>query len=357
MWRALQMIAVLAFCLGFGSRPAQACGVCVELPEYSLADQILSARVIVLAAPSPDNPFRFTPVSIVKGTPEQVEALPEIPFLVDSVARSAFRVNPNRTVLMIYGAGYRDKAGRGLSSGWIKGFLMTPDRTQFLETLRAKGQGWVSGAPDRAAQVAFFSDYLTHEDRMLRNAALIEIHRAPYRLVTHLADAVPTAQLLQDLRNPNRLAYAPVLIRLLGLQSDPKANERVRLGYQSALRDRPLNLYDWGLAGIAVDRDQAILEIEKSLLRPDRTDEEKRNLIRSLVDGGTAYPETRPLILDVFKRQLDQDNSLAIWIALAVRPWDTSALIPTFEAVMAQDNLDPATLFFLQAVTEADERG
>lgn len=357
MWRVLQMLAVLALCVGFEPRPAQACGVCVELPEYSLADRILSARLIVLAAPSPDNPFRFTPVSVLKGTPEQVEALPEIPFLVDSVMRSAFRANPDRTVLMVYGTGYQDKAGRSLPSGWTKGFLMTPDRAHFLETLRAEGQGWASGAPDRAAQVAFFSAYLTHEDRLLRNTALIEIHRAPFWLLTHLTDAVPTAQLLQDLRNPNRLAYAPALIRLLGLQSDPKAKERVRLGYQSALRSGGLNLYDWGLAGIAVDGEQAILEIEKSLERSGRTADEKRFLIRSLADGGTTYPKLRPRILDVFRHQLDKDSTVAIWIALAVRPWGTNALNPNFEAIMAQNNLDPATLFLMRAAIEADEPG
>ncbi|WP_170411853.1 hypothetical protein [Ruegeria atlantica] len=84
---------------------------------------------------------------------------------------------------MVYSAGYRDKVDRGLSSGWINGFLMTPDRNRFLEILRASGRGWASGVTDRAAQVAFYSDDLAHEGRMLRNVAFIEIHRAPYRFV------------------------------------------------------------------------------------------------------------------------------------------------------------------------------
>ncbi|WP_170425696.1 hypothetical protein [Ruegeria arenilitoris] len=355
MRHTLHMIVVFAFCVGFGPvpRPAQACGVCVELPEYSLADRILSARVLVLAAPSPENPFRFVPISVLKGTPEQVAALPAIPFLVDSVTRAAFRADPSRTVLTIYGSGYRDKAGRGGSSSWTKAFLMTPQRAQFLHALREEGKDW----SDKDARVAFFSPYLTHEDRLLRNAALIEIHRAPYQSVAHLTDAVPTVQLLQEMRNPNRLAYAPAFIRLLGLQSDPEAKDRVRLRYQDALRGGGLNLYDWGLAGIEVDRAIAVSSIESALARSDRAIDEKRLLIRSLSDGGSAHPELQPKILDVFQRLLDSDSTLAIWIALAVRPWDTDTLTPTFEALLASDALDPATEFVIRTTITGNAPG
>ncbi|MBO9445739.1 hypothetical protein [Ruegeria sp. R14_0] len=355
MRQILHMIAVLALCLAFASVPraAFACGVCVELPEYSLADRILSARVLVLAAPSPENPFRFVPVSTLKGTSEQIEALPKIPFLVDSVTRSAFRADPNRAVLMIYGSGYRDKAGRGGSSSWTKAFLMTSQRAQFLDALRVMGKDW----SDKKARVAFFSPYLTHEDRLLRNAALIELHRAPYHFVAHLTDVVPPAQLLQEMRNPNRLAYAPAFIRLLGLQSDPQAKDRVRLRYQDALRSGTLNLYDWALAGIEVDRTVAVSRIESALARPDRSPDERRLLIRSLADGGTAHPELQPEILNVYKRQLEADNTLAIWIALAVKPWGTDVLTPAFEGLMASDALDPAAEFLIRATLAGDVPG
>ncbi|MCG7520994.1 hypothetical protein [Ruegeria sp. Ofav3-42] len=359
MRRVSHMIAVLALSFGSGLAPgpALACGVCVALPEYSLADRLLSARVIVLAAPAQDNPFKYTSVSVLKGTPEQVTALPEIPFLVDSVTRSAFRADPDRTVLMIYGAGYRDKAGRSLSNGWSKGFLMTAERAQFVETLRAQGEGWASGATDRAARVDYFDDYLTHEDRMLRNAALIEIHRAPYTLVSHLTDAMPTEQLLQEMRNPNRLAYAPTYIRLLGLRSDTKAKEFVRQRYQRVVRNGGLNLYDWGLAGIEVDGALAVSGIEKALAQADRPAEEKQILIRVLAESGTAHPELQPQILDIYKRELENGSALAIWIALAVKAWNTTVLNPAFEAVLTSEAVDPATLFLIRITLEGGEPG
>lgn len=359
MRRVLHMIAVLA--LSFGSRlapgPALACGVCVSLPEYSLADRILSARVIVLAAPAPDNPFKFTHVSVLKGTPEQVAALPEIPFLVDSVTRSAFRADPDRTVLMVYGAGYRDKAGRSLSNEWSKGFLMTAERARFVETLRSQGEGWAIGATGGAARVDYFDDYLAHEDRLLRNAALIEIHRAPYTLVSHLSDALPTEQLLQEMRDPNRLAYAPAYIRLLGLRSDSRAKEFVSQRYQRVVRNGGLNLYDWGLAGIEVDGALAVTEIAKALEQPDRLAEEKQVLVRVLADSGTAHPELQPQILNIYKRQLENGGAFAIWIARAVKAWNTTALNPAFEAVLTSESVDPATLFVIRTTLEGNEPG
>ena len=356
MRRVLHMFAVFAFFIGFGlaPRPVTACGICVELPEYSLADRILSARVLVLAAPSPDDPFRYTPVAVLKGTADEVENLPDIPFLVDSVTRSALRADPDRTTLMVYGAGKQDKAGRSLPGGWTKGFLMTPDRAHFLTTLRVEGERWATATSNSSGRIAFFSQYLTHDDRVMRNTALLEIHRAPYWRVAHLTDAVPTALLVQELRNPNRLAYAPALIRLMGLQSDPSAREYVRLRYQNAVRSGDANLFDWALAGIEGSGDEAVTEIERSLKRPELSAAQKRNLIQSLTDGGTAHPQLRPRILSVFERQLSRDNSFAILIAMAAKRWDSSALTPAFQAAVNQGTLDPATFWLIQEIFEGD---
>ena len=43
---------------------------------------------------------------------------------------------------MIYGPGSRDKAGRAFDQSWTKGFLMTPQRADFVAEVQAQGQGW-----------------------------------------------------------------------------------------------------------------------------------------------------------------------------------------------------------------------
>ncbi|WP_170329603.1 hypothetical protein [Ruegeria arenilitoris] len=331
-----------------------ACAVCVTLPEYSLADRILSAQVMVLAAPAPDNPFSYSPVSVLKGTPEQLAVLPDIPFLVDSVSRSAFRTDPDRTVLMIYGGGVQDKAGRGYANVWSKSFLMTPDRTAFLDAVRARHADWSIGKTDDPTRVAFFSRFLTHEDRILRNAALIEIHRAPYPIARQVRDVVPTAHLMRDLRDVNRLAYAPTIIRLLGLQSDPEARALVQSRYRSALQTGSLNLTDWALAGIEVDGAVAVDLIGNGLAQQHRTQEDRQKLIQVLTDGGAARPELQAQILEIYRQELESSTSLAGWIALSVDVWGTGALTASLQEVLARDDVDPVAAFLIQNVLGAD---
>ncbi|WP_171240379.1 hypothetical protein [Ruegeria sp. HKCCA5491] len=350
MRSVLVTVVALVFLAGSlaGPRPSAACPVCITLPEYSLADRILSARVIVLAAPALDNPFSYSPVSILKGTAKQLSALPEIPFLVDSVTRSAFRTDPGRRVLIIYGAGYPDKAGRSLSMGWIKGFLMTPERANFVEAIRHQGASWAFGKTDDPSRVAFFGSYLGHEDALLRNAALIEFHRAPYAMVRQLRDQGSSAALLQELRSVNRLAYAPAVIRLLGLQSDPAAKAAVRTRYQQALASGDTNLYDWALAGIEVDGAAAITAIEASLKQQSLSQDMKRDLVRALTDAGTARSEFQTQILDIFKRELQQNSPLAVWIALAAKSWETDILNSELRSILSTEQLEPAAQFLIE---------
>ncbi|WP_425081391.1 hypothetical protein [Ruegeria arenilitoris] len=329
-------------------RVSNACSVCTTLPEYSLADRILSARVIVLAAPSPTNPFKYASVSVLKGAPAQLETLPDIPFLVDSVTRSAFRVDPERVVLMIYGSGSVDKSGRSFASAWSKGFLMTQERAAFLEAVRFQGKHWIVGKTANPARVTFFSQYLTHEDRLLRNAALAEVHRAPYPTARQVRDVVTTASLLQELRDVNRLAYAPAVIRLLGMQSDPAAQAFVRQRYQPALRAGDRNIADWALAGIEVDGADAVEAIGQALAQANWSPEDKQKLIQVLAVGGSTWPELQEQILEIYKLELERSAELAGWIALSVRTWETDELTASFKQVLAREDLDAAVLFLVQ---------
>ena len=155
----LQVLALLCALFVLNS-PARACTVCVTLPEHSLADRLMMAQFVVLAAPTADNPFRYVPVEVLKGNSKDLAVLPEIPFLVDSVTRAAVRADPDRSVLMMYGPDSRDQAGRALMHGWTKGFLMTPARKDFVALVLAQGPGWSIGGSASAERVAFFAGFL-----------------------------------------------------------------------------------------------------------------------------------------------------------------------------------------------------
>ena len=289
-------------CLGlFGLRPALACQVCIALPEASLADYLITADVVVIAGPAQDDPFKFAPRQIVKGKSDNLDRFPEIPFLVDSTTRAAFRADPEMTVLLTYGTVAKDDAGRGLSRKWTRIFTLTPEREKFLDALWTEAELWQDRATASDARVAFFSRYLSHEDRVLKDTALIEIDRAPYSGIQLLRNTVAADELLREFDSLARIIFVPVAIRLLGLQDeDEKARQIVRSRYPRSVLQSSGYAYDWALAGISFDGPDAVIVIDAALGSANLGKEHKRSLIRALADSGTVSPALRDQIIRIF---------------------------------------------------------
>jgi disulfide oxidoreductase YuzD len=75
--------AVAMSCLAiFGGR-AEACMVCIPFPQNTVADDLLSATVIVLARENPKKPFSYVAVEVLKG---DLDA-PQIELFLDSTTR------------------------------------------------------------------------------------------------------------------------------------------------------------------------------------------------------------------------------------------------------------------------------
>ncbi len=341
---------VLIFCFGvFGPRSALACQICVTLPESSLADHLITADVVVLAVPAPDSAFEFTPLQIVRGTQDDLERLPEIPFLIDSTTRAAFRADPEMTVLLTYGTVAKDGAGRGLSRKWTRIFTLTPERKKFLDALWAEAELRQDRTTASDARVAYFARYLSHEDRVLRDTALIEIDRAPYPSIQMLRNSVAADELLREFDSLSRMSFVPVAIRLLGLQvDDDKATQIVRSRYPRSVLLGSGYAYDWALAGISVDGPDAIAAVDAALGSANLKQDHKRSLIRALADSGTVSPAIRDQIIRIFSRELEQDHSSALEIAIAMRNWNEIRLDSQFAPLLENEDVDPVTRFVIQ---------
>lgn len=349
----LMAILCLFFCVVAWPRSLHACSVCIELPEASVADHILSADFIVLARPQPDNPFKFAPIQVWKENDREIGRLPEIPFLIDSVTRRALQSDPDKTVLFTYGSIDRDSAGRAISRRWTRIFLMTPERAEFVNRLREAAAFWPSTISVKQERIAFLANYLSHPDPILRNVALIEIHRAPYQLVHPLKTSVQTSQLLEEFGRIDRVSYIPVSIRLLGLQTDEKAAAVVRSNFAEVLRSKRSNVYEWALAGIEVDGMKAIRAIGEALGQFHVHHASIKELVRALADGGTVHPEYRPYIIGLYSEAMTNNASLAARIATTMQNWHSKALNHQFESLLQGDEIDPATRFVLAAIVDA----
>ncbi len=338
------------FCFGlFGPRSALACQVCITLPEASLADHLITADVVVMAGPAQDNPFKFAPRQIIKSTSDDLERFPEIPFLIDSTTRAAFRADPKMSVLLTYGTVAKDGAGRGLSRKWTRIFSLTPEREKFLEALWTEAELWQDRTTASNARVAFFARYLSQEDRVLRDTALIEIDRAPYGSIQMLRNTVAAEELLREFDSLARMSFVPVAIRLLGLQADDdKARQIVRSRYPRSVFQSSGYAYDWALAGISVDGPYAVTVVDAALGSANLKQDHKQSLIRALADSGWVSPELRDKIIKIFSRELEQDHSSALEIAIAMRNWNETRLDTQFAYLLQNDEIDPVTKFVIQ---------
>jgi hypothetical protein len=331
-------------------KPAIACAVCITLPDASLADHLLSAEIIVLARPSPENSFKYAPITLIKGSPEDLARLPEIPFLVDSNTRSVFRNNPEASILFTYGAVDKDATGRSVSRSWRRIFALTPDRARFLEDLGKAADNWPPGSKYPRERVEFFADYLNSTDAVLRDTALIELDRAPYAIV-QAARPIASADLLEsEFRDINRFRFVPVSILLLGLQTDDsEAAAFVRSRYPRALQSGGGYLFEWALAGLELDGLTAVKAVDDALERPGRKPDERQNLIRALAKAGTVSAKLRDPIMSIFSRVLNEDSSLALNVAIAVRDWQDNRLDLQLKAILDDTETDPVTRFVIQS--------
>lgn len=343
------VICILAFAI---PHVLHACAVCTELPETTISDQILAAEIVVLAGPSQENPFEYSTRRIFKGNNEELRNAPNIPFLIDSVTRRAFRADPTATVLLTYGPEINDKTGRDFSRAWRRIFVMNSDRSEFLEKLQSNSELWHLGETDNTARVLFFSDYLWHRDQALHDLAMVEIGRSDYAPSRPIGGRVSTSQILDELNNLNRFVYWPVAIRLLGLQNDPQARSIVRSRFAKALKSGGLHLHEWARAGIEADGVYAINEIGLALKGPRKTLDDRKALVRALSDAGSSQTQFQDEIVKVFADVLDGDPELTLQVAVATRNWGKTALHKKFEALVAMEETDPATLFFLNIVLQ-----
>lgn len=343
------LVACVSIAIVSQPRFANACGVCITLPDASLADHLLSAEIIVLAGPAPNDPFRFVPKQMIKGTPDDLARLPEIPFLIDSTTRKTFRNDPKTSILFTYGAVYKDAAGRSVSRSWKRIFTLAPDRAQFLTDLRDAAERWPPVGQNAAKRVEFFATYVTSSDPVLRDTALIELDRAPYPVVRALRPEVPTDQLMQEFRNINRISFVPVSIRLLGLKTDDaEAVANVRSRYPRAVQTGSGYLYEWALAGLEMDGLVAVKTIEDALQIAGRKPEDRQSLIRALADAGTVSPNLREPIIDIFSRALSDDSALALNVAIATRDWRETRLDQQLKAISEREDTDPVARFVIQ---------
>lgn len=335
-------------------RSALACGVCITFAEDTISDRLLSAQVIVIASPASDKPFTFEPQKVLAGDKSILEDIPEIPFLVDSSLRALRASGEPVGVVMTYGTDNLSKRIAGSKSKWHRLFSVNDERLAFVRALLDEGETWPVGATQDPEQVAFYSSYLSEQDELLRDAALIELDRAPYPLLTGVSQPSLTPVLLESFTRLERAAFTPISLKLLAMDERASTKQLLRRLYPSALQNSGSTLHAWALVAVKLDETEGLATIEERLQSGALSDAARLQLVLALADAGTATPALRSDIARIFSASLDQSVVGLAEIASAVRSWHDTSLTPVFSTLLQRDNLHPATRFALRSAVGID---
>ena len=342
-----------ALFLGLSAPSAHACPVCIDLPVNTAADHILGDVIAVLARPSTDDPLRFDIVEILRGNPDDLEWLPEIPYPVTASDRRVFAAQPNASALLTYGAPRADAEDPVSGDTWHRHITVTPERRATIDGIIAEGDGWFWATTSDPDRFAFFAERLTSSDRVLHEMALAELSRAPYRMIRTLGDAVPTQTLRARLTDINAQSFVPINILLLGANTDEVARTFVRDRFAGILPEGDAQLDAWAVAAIEVDRSTAVAQIAEAIASGRLSAVSQSDLVLALSVAGTALEDLRGEISLILKDVAIASPGLAGDVAYAFYEWQDWSMTDHFAALLEGSEIDDATRYILQIVVSA----
>lgn len=329
--------------------PSYACGICIDFPEATVADHLLSAEAIVVASPAQDNPYVFEIESVIAGDLTSLANAPEIPFLVGSSLRRSFQSGKPARVLMSFGPGRAPGRTSSDASSWRRHFMANPDRLDFVSAALAAGDEWNSGMTTSHERAGFFAQYLEYADPVLRDIALIELDRAPYELFRAHAEAPPFVDMHKNFTRLENIAFVPISIRMLGIDQSTEARKYLRQNYPAAIRNGSRNARHWATAGLEADPEIAFSIINERL-RSAMRDGDRGALILALRDAGTVHQHLRSSIAKSFRLSLEQSDEGLEDLAIAVYEWGDTSLNSIFEEMLERGDLSAMSEYVLRAV-------
>jgi hypothetical protein len=171
--RRVFFAACLAVLLPIG---AHACPVCFLLPTKTPADFLIESDFVVLARESPQQPFTYSPVQVLKGD----SAPEEFGLFVDSTTRRRLKTNLNDAVVLVRMG--RGKAWRSLGIADAKYQDVVQRILLFADTWTREG-----GSQER---YKFFLSLFGNGNRTIFELSYLELGRAPYSTIKKVARAV-----------------------------------------------------------------------------------------------------------------------------------------------------------------------
>lgn len=343
----------LSFLSMFGGL-AEACMVCIPFPQDTVADHLVSAKVVVLARENPKKPFSYIAVEVLKGDLDT----PEIELFLDSTKRRLLALNPDRFVVLAL----EDTALPQGSGGWhlspsdtdssrslwrSLGYA-SPRYEAVVREILAQAPRWRERAGGER-RATYFMHYLADPEPAIRELAYLEVGRASYDTIRQADRFVSADQLSVFLAGPQYLEWRAPFILLLGVNAKPNEKDLIRGAMERRARfDLTLNLSAWATALIEIDGEEAIAWLEKAYLRdPTRDPDTVLEITNALsVHGYSQRSGLRKRIAESYEVLIKTHSSLAGWAARDLTNWKDWRFAEAFEELRKNHaKMDGATAF------------
>lgn len=174
---------------------ANACQICVPLPQKTLADRLLEADAVLLAREDPDRPYHFVAIEVLKGKigDRSIDAF------LNSQARRVLAVYPQRAMVLA-----RDRG----KDRWTTLSIADAEFDRVVRLVIDHADDWTPLETANPQRLNTFAKLLGHEDPRLHELAYLEIGRAPYGTIREIAERVSVDKVRNILDDPSGLVGA-----------------------------------------------------------------------------------------------------------------------------------------------------
>ena len=366
--RTSMTVAVTALvAMAIAGNRAEACMVCIPLPETTLADALVDADAVVLARENPDKPYSFIAVDVLKGEISD----PAIDVFLNSQTRRRLGMEPDRAVVLILG---RTEARPGstrssepsiqdevASSSWRSAGYATVAYESIVREILANAPRW-RGQPGARRRALFFMPYLAHEERPIQELAYLEVGMSSYDTI-RMADSYVSADQIQAfLGDRLYFEWRALFILLLGFDATPPEQAAIRAQMETNARlNSTANLSAWAAALIEVDGEQGLEWLEANYLgNAGRDPGAVTEVLKAMsVHGNRELPLLRPRIVEGYGVLIGAHPSLAGWTARDLTAWRSWRFAGELEDLrQSQVSLDRASEYAIDSyLRRARSRG
>lgn len=297
---------------------ADACMICLPMPQTTAADRLISGQAVVFARESGQRPFFYEAIEVLKG---QVESA-EIELFVDSSTRRRLTANDDLVVVLVRSQD-EDNTEDNKHGVWRSIGVADPAYQQVVRRVLTMAPNW-RGEDGLPRRYEFFAALLSHENRSLFELAYLEVARAPYSTIKRFAGLVPRNDLLSILERREYFEWRPLAILMLSCNATDQ--DRVMIKSQLDQHSRlamTRNLAAWATAYIESDGVVAIREIETRYLQNQaRTEAEVRAVIAALsIHAREGHTHLRQAIAHALSQAAEHHAFAADMIPQDLEDW------------------------------------